>query len=433
MTDGSLIALLVAVPFAGAAAGFALWSRPQALKAWALLVAFANFAGLVAIAEGASGSGTVPLFLPLFPLVAFLSLLGQPAHPDNRSAWLLTLVLLGLGHGALFGGEGVGLALLALLLGLVGAMLYRYRSVSGTAPWWGIGTYGLGTICAIVALIAVPPVSSVAFLVSCAILLPLVPFHGGYVAAFRGLPGNLPAFLALLLPGLGFYELRTLIPGLSGPAVWTVTILAIAGMLYGMLKALVQSRVRLILAYAGLSFLSILWWYIAVTRTAPPQAVVYLTSVGLVTSGFLLAWYAIQARYGDVDLRAIRGVAYLMPRFSILVFLMALAAIGLPPFGVYSGFMGLLLTPALPLSGALVVIIGTMLAACWYFLGLTQQLLFGPHRPDLRYEDLCFTEAAALVMIVVLLMALGIVPPRFLESSKPMSQAQSKEFLAWNR
>jgi len=124
---------------------------------------------------------------------------------------------------------------------------------------------------------------------------------------------------------------------------------------------------------------------------------------------------------------------YWLQAILIPFLIYALAAIGLPPFGVYSGFMGLLLTPALPLSGALVVIIGTMLAACWYFLGLTQQLLFGPHRPDLRYEDLCFTEAAALVMIVVLLMALGIVPPRFLESSKPMSQAQSKEFLAWNR
>ncbi len=433
MTDGSLIALLVAVPFAGAAAGVALWSRPQALKVWTLLVAFASLAGLVAIAGGASGSGTVPLFLPLFPLVALLLLLGQPVHLDNRSAWLLTLVLLGLGLGVLVGGGRVGLVLLALLFGLVGALLYRYRSISGSVPWWGIGTYGLGMVCAIVALIAIPPVSSVAFLVSCAILLPLLPFHGGYVAALRGLPGNLPAFLAVLLPSLGFHGLLTLIPGLSDPVVRTVTILALAGMLYGTLKALVQSRVRLLLAYANVSFYSILWWHVAATRTVLPQATVYLVAVGLVTSGFLLAWYAIQARYGDVDLRAIRGVAYLMPRFSILVFLLALAAIGLPPFGVYSGFMGLLLTPSLPLSGALVVVIGAMLAACWYFLGLTQQLLFGPHRPDLRYEDLCFTETAALVMIVVLLVALGIVPPRFLSSGKPMFQAQVTEFLTWNR
>lgn len=433
MTYGSLIALLVAVPFAGAAAGFALWSRPQALKIWTLLVAFASLAGLVTIVGRFDGPATVPLFLPLLPLVAFLSLLGQPAHRDNRSAWLLTLVLLGLGLGVLVAGGRAGLVLLALLLGLVGALLYRYRSVSGAVPWWGIGTYGLGMVCTIVALIAGPPVSSVALLVIYAILLPLLPFHPGYVAAFRGLPGNLPAFLALLLPGLGFHGLLTLVPGLSEPVVRAVTILAVVGMLYGALKALVQSRVRLLLAYANLSFYSILWWHVAAMRTVLPQATVYLVAVGLVTSGFLLAWYAIQARYGEVDLRAIRGVAYLMPRFSILVFLLALAAIGLPPFGVYSGFMGLLLTPSLPLSGALVVIIGAMLAACWYFLGLTQQLLFGPHRPDLRYEDLCFTEAAALVMIVVLLVALGIAPPRFLESGKPMFQVQGKEFLTWNR
>lgn len=433
MTDELAIALLVAVPFAGAAAGFALWSKPQTLKAWTLLVAFASLAGLVAFGGRFAGLATAPLLLPLLPLVAFLTLLGQPAHLDNRAAWLLTLVLLGLGLGVLAGEDGVGLILLVLLFSLVGVLLYRYRSVSGTVPWWGIGTYGLGMACAIVALIAGPPVSAVALLVICAILLPMVPFHGGHVAALRGLPGNLPAFLAVLLPSLGFHGLLALVPGLSEPVVRAVTILAVAGMLYGTLKALVQSRVRLLLAYANVSFYSILWWHVAATQTVLPQATVYLIAVGLVTGGFLLAWHAVQARYGDVDLRAIRGVAYLMPRFSILVFLLALAAIGLPPFGVYSGFMGLLLAPALPLSGALVAIIGALLAACWYFLGLTQQLLFGPHRPDLRYEDLSWTETAALVMIVVLLVALGVAPPRVLESGKLMFQAQGTEVLAWNR
>jgi NADH-quinone oxidoreductase subunit M len=425
MMDGSPAALLVAVPFAGAAAGVALWSSPRGLKIWTLLVALASLALIVVLPVAAPGL--------LLPGAAFLSLLGQPPHPDNRAAWLLTLVLLGLGLGALAGGGGLGLALLALLLGLVGALLYRYRSVSGAVPWLGIGTFGLGVAALLVAASAGSPASPVALLGICAMLLPLAPFHGGYVAALRGLPGNLPAFLALVLPVLGFAMLRALLPSLSADMFRVVEGLSLAGMLYGTLKALVQSRVRLLLAYANLSFYSILWWYVAATRTAPPQATVYLSAIGLVTAGLLLAWHAVQARYGDVDLRAIRGVAYLMPRFSILVFLLALAAIGLPPFGVYAGFMGLLLTPSFPLSGALVVIIVVVLAACWYVLGLTQQLLFGAHRADLRYEDLRPAEAAALIMIVALLVALGVVPPRVLDPDTAAPKVRAAESFAWNR
>jgi len=426
--------VLVAIPLMGGALGFLVWSKPRRLKAWSLCVAAASLLVLV----GLSGRMTVPAegmaLLYLLPVAAGVALLGQPSHRDNRPAWLMTLVLLGLGLGIMVSGDGVGLILLMLLFSLVGALLYRYRSISGSVPWWGIGTYGLGMVCAIVALLAVPPVSSMAFLVSCAILLPLAPFHGGYVAAFRGLPGNLPAFLALLLPGLGFHGLFALIPDLSESALRTVAILAVAGMLYGSLKALTQSRVRLVLAYAGLSFFSILWWYLAATRAVPPQAVVYLGSVGLAISGLLLAWHAIHARYGDVDRRAISGLVSHMPRFAVLISLLALAAMGLPPFGLFSGFMGLLLAPSLTFSGVLLVVLVTWLTASWYILDMVQGLLFGPQRSDLRYADLRWMEFASLLICVLLLIALGFAPSCYFESGTPMPPSRmAMEFLSWNK
>jgi NADH-quinone oxidoreductase subunit M len=420
---GEWIPLLIsAMPFAGAAIGFALWSRPQALKIWTLIVPLTGLAVLCAGIGREAGADATGLFLHMLPVAAFLSLLGQPVHPDNRPAWLLTLVLLGAGMGALAGG-GIGLMAQALFLGLVGLLLYRYWNVSGAVPWWGIGTCGAGAAGLLASLLAEPSASTAVRLVACAMFLPLVPFHGGYVAAFRGLPGNLPAFLAVALPVLGIHGLLDLLPHLSSESCHLLTLVAMASALYGALKALVQTRVRLLAAYAGLSLFAVLWWYVAATRSAPPQSTVYLLAVSLVTSGFLLAWHAVQARYGEVDLRAVRGLAYLMPRFSTLVFLLTLAAIGLPPFGVYAGFMGMLLTPTLPLSGALAVIISAVLVACWYVLGLAQQLLFGRHRTDLRYRDLSPTETAALVLIVVLLTALGLVPPRLLDSKAPALRA----------
>ena len=63
----------------------------------------------------------------------------------------------------------------------------------------------------------------------------------------------------------------------------------------------------------------------------------------------MVAWQVIRTRYGDdVDPQAISGLAAGMPRYAVLLSLLALAAMGLPPFGVFAGFMGLLLSSPFP-------------------------------------------------------------------------------------
>lgn len=436
MTTGWLpLALLVGIPFAGAALGFVLWSRPRALQVWALLVSLASLAAVAALSGLPAGSFTgMTLLALLLPIAAFLSLLGQSPHEDNRAAWIMSLLLLGLGLGAMVSRDGVGLILLALILVLVGVLIHRYRAMSVYHPWQGIGTCGVGVICIVMALVMPPPVSAVALVAVCAILLPLVPFHGGHVAALAGLPGNLPAFLAFLLPALGFRSMLMLPPGMPEVA-WTVlAVLGLVGALYGSLKAVAQSRIRSLLAYANLSFFSILWWYVAVARMVPVHATTYVVSIGLATSGLLLAWHAIRARYGDMDLRAIRGLARPMPRFALVFTLLALAALGLPPFGVFSGFMGMLLNPSLPVSWSLIVIIVAWLAASWYVLDLVQRLIFGRHRPELRYHDLRWAEMTSLLAIVAILTILGVAPARMLEPVASVPQARAEtEVISWNR
>jgi NADH-quinone oxidoreductase subunit M len=404
------------------------------LKLWALAVSLASLAALVVWPGQPIGTTVGAPLLVLLPIAAFLSLLGQPPHEDNRAAWIMTLLVLGLGLGVLAARDGMGLILLALLLVVLVALLYRYRALSVSHLWQGIGMYGFGVISLVTALGAAPPVSAVAALAVCAMLLPLAPLHAGYVAALAGLPGNLPAFLACLLPVLGFHGLLAVFPHLPDDLKTALPMVGLAGAVYGAVKALAQSRVRALLAYANLSFFSILWWYVAAVRAVPPQAVLYLGAVGLATTGLLLAWYAIRARYGDMDLRAIRGLAHPMPRFAVLFALLVLAALGLPPFGVFSGFMGLLLTPTLPLSAALVLIVLAWLAASWYFLDLLQRLLFGRHRPDLRYEDLHRTEFAALLALVIILLVTGVAPTRLFESGTPAPPTHvATGNISWNR
>lgn len=430
MTESLSLWLPAAVSAAGAVSGFAVWSRPAGLKIWTLVVSLASLGALVVLPGQADGVALAALL----PTAAFLSLLGQPPHEDNRAAWILTLLLLGLGMGVLAARNGMGLILLGLLLIMLVVMLYRYRALSVSHLWQGVGIYGFGVVCLVTALVAAPRVSAIAMLAVCAMLLPLVPVHAGYVAALAGLPGNLPAFLACLLPVLGFHGLPALFPHLPEDLATLLPMLGLVGAVYGALKALAQPRVRALLGYANLSFFSILWWYLATMRTAPGQAALYVGAVTLVTSGLFLSWYAIRARYGDMDLRAIRGLAQPMPRFAVLFSLLALAALGLPPFGVFAGFIGMLLTPDLPLSGGVFVVILAWLAASWYVLDWLQRLLFGRHRPDLRYEDLRRTESAALLAIVLILLATGLSPARVFQTGAPTSPTEAAAGgVAWTK
>lgn len=189
--------------------------------------------------------------------------------------------------------------------------------------------------------------------------------------------------------------------------------LSLVGMVYGSLKALTQSRAASVVTYGSLAFFSILWWYLITTRTAAPQTVVYLSAVGLATSGLLIARYVLRARYGETDLRALTGLAEPMPRFAIALSLLAVAALGLPPFGVFSGFIGMLLLPSFALSGGLVVILIVWLCASWYFIDLAHGLLFGRQRHERHHEDLRAPELAALTIVLALLVALGVMPSRF--------------------
>ena len=436
MTDIVIIPLLLAaVPIIGAIRGLIVWSQPDKLRTWSVIVTGLSLLAVIGMSGHITETTEGQLFLYLLPLAAGISLLGGPVHLQHRLSWVLTLLFLGLGLGILTSQHVVSQIALVVLLGLITFLLYWHHNPFWPRSWWGIGAYGLGALCAGLAAIASPPVSALASLLACAILLPLVPFHQGYVSALTRLPGSLPSFIVLLLPAIGFQSLAAILPMMPDVAISTITILALVGALYGSIKALAQSRVRLLLAYGSLSFFSILWWFGAVSRTIVPQAVVFLSAVALVTSGLILTWQVVRTRYGDdVDPQAISGLFRKMPRFAVLFSLLALAAMGLPPFGVFAGFIGMLLAASLTSSVALLVMMVAWLAASWYILDMVQRLLFGRERSDLRYEDLRPAELASLVMVVLIVIALGVAPVSlFGMEHQPPRAGAVMESVTWNR
>jgi NADH-quinone oxidoreductase subunit M len=436
MMDGSIVSLLLTgVPLLGSLLSLTVWSKPDRLKVSAIIWSIMSLAANVGLAGRLTTPPEGPLLLYLLPLAACASLLGQPVHRDHRLSWIMTLLFLGLGLGVLTNHTVAGRMFLLVLLGSLIVLLSRHHTPLWPISWWGIGTYGLGALCVGVSVIAGPPLSAVASLLTCAILLPLVPFHDGHLTALTRLPGSLPSFIVLLFPAVGLHGLATVVSTVPEVVAWTVSLLALAGSLFGAIKALAQSRVRLLLAYGSLSFFSMLWWFVTATRTATPRVAVFVSAVGLVTSGLLLAWQVIRTRYGDdVDPQAISGLVATMPRYAVLVSLLAVAAMGLPPFGLFAGFMGLLLSSTASFSIAVIIMVTVWLAASWYIMGMVQQWLFGEKRTDLRYTDLLPTESASLLILILVLLALGVAPSNLFgpERTTP-STSTTVESIVWNK
>jgi NADH-quinone oxidoreductase subunit M len=427
--------VVTGIPLLGLLAGLPFRSDPERLKWSSVLWALVSLASVTVLAGWMDlpPEGLLPLYL--LPLAAIISIMGQPVHQQHGPSWMLTLLFLGLGESALASEPPVSLVSEALLLMVIAGLLYRHHSALWPRSWWGIGAYGLGALCAVLSVAAGTPLSSIGSLVACAVLMPLMPFHDGHLTALTRLPGSLPSFIVVLLPMVGLHGVAPAIGSVPDPVAWTLSLFALLGASYGALKALAQSRVRLLLAYGSLSFFSIVWWFVAASRLATSRSALLVGTVGLATCGLMVAWQVIRTRYGDdVDPQAISGLAAGMPQFAVLLSLLALAAMGLPPFGVFAGFMGLLLGSPFPSFIGLFVTLLAWLAASWYIMQMVQRLLFGMRRPELRYTDLLRAEFASLLIVVLVLLALGLAPATlFAPVETSLGTAVIGESPTWNR
>jgi NADH:ubiquinone oxidoreductase subunit 5 (subunit L)/multisubunit Na+/H+ antiporter MnhA subunit len=279
------------------------------------------------------------------------------------------------------------------------------------------GVIAVGVMMSVAARVPDLPPAEIGLLFVAALLLPLFPLHGIYVAALTHPRGYLGAGLAVVMPVAGLYALANGLPHIPADFVRALSVLAMFSALYASVKALAQVRVPDLLAYAGLAFFSALWWHVSVTRGLVAPAVIYVAVVVLLTAGLLLAWQRVRRRHGNLTLDRMHGLARPMPRFATLVSLLIMAAVGLPPFGLFSAYVAMLLRPFDAVSWELLIILLMWFLASWYLFRMMQRLLFGPHRTDLRYEDLRGGELVSFALLVVLLAILGTLPTEWLESN----------------
>ena len=259
---------------------------------------------------------------------------------------------------------------------------------------------------------------------------PMFPFHTWLPDALVEGPIGMSVVLAgLKLGTYGFMRFSLpLLPDAStdGHVVMTLMTLALVGIIYGAIVALIQPDFRRLLAFSSVSHLGfVVLGIFALNFQGLQGSLLTMINLGFSTAGlFFLAGFLYVRRH-STDLSAFGGAAKQVPVLATFLLIIGMASIGLPGTNGFVGeFLILLGTfQAYWLFGVFAVT-GVILGAA-YFLWYYERAMFGPLSANLprTIADLNAREMIIAVSLCVMIFWIGLYPSPFLRMMNGSVQA----------
>ena len=265
-----------------------------------------------------------------------------------------------------------------------------------------------------------------AFGLSFAIKVPVFPFHTWLPDAHVEAPTAGSVILAGVLLKLGAYGLLrfnlTLFPEAAVDLVPVLAVLAVIGIVYGAIVAIVQSDIKRLVAYSSVSHLGfVVLGIFALTTQGLQGGVLQMVNHGLTTGALFLLVGMIYERRHTREISQFGGLASVMPRYAAAFLFVAFASIGLPGLNGFVGEFFVLIGSYLSLPAyAIVGATGVVLAAV-YLLWAYQRMFTGPIliEENKALGDIGFREVAILAPLLAGILFLGIYPKPALDRIEP--------------
>ena len=265
-----------------------------------------------------------------------------------------------------------------------------------------------------------------AFAIAFAIKVPLFPLHTWLPDAHVEAPTAGSVILAGVLLKMGTYGLVRfafpLFPIAASFFAPYLATLAVVGIIYGALVAMVQPDLKKLIAYSSVSHLGFVVLGIAAMNTIGVQGALYqMLSHGVSTSGLFLVAGMLSDRRHTRLIAEFGGLKTVMPRLVGAFLIVTLASIGLPGL---NGFVGefLILLGAFTWSPRFAAFAATgVVLSATYMLWMFQRVNYGPVTSDKNagLPDLRPREWALVVPIVALCVVMGVLPNLFLRPMGP--------------
>jgi NADH-quinone oxidoreductase subunit M len=260
-----------------------------------------------------------------------------------------------------------------------------------------------------------------AFAVAFAIKVPLFPFHTWLPDAHVQAPTAGSIILAGVLLKMGTYGLVRfafpLFPAAAAEFAPWIAGLAVIGIVYGALVAMVQPDMKKLVAYSSVSHLGFVVLGICAMNVQGIQGAVYqMLAHGISTGGLFLLVGMLSDRRHTRLISEFGGLKNSMPRLTAAFLIITLASIGMPAL---NGFVGEFLTMlgAFLWDPRFVVVagLGVILSAV-YMLWMFQRVYLGPitNEKNAKLPDLRPREWASVLPLCALAIVMGVFPSLFL-------------------
>jgi NADH-quinone oxidoreductase subunit M len=255
------------------------------------------------------------------------------------------------------------------------------------------------------------------FFIAFAVKVPLFPFHTWLPDAHVEAPTAGSVLLAAVLLKMGTYGMLRFNIGLfpdeaRAHAPW-IAALAIIGIIYGALVAMVQPNMKKLIAYSSISHLGfVVLGIFTFTQAGVDGAVYQMLNHGVSTGAlFMLAGILYERRH-TYEINQFGGLATPMPVYATYFVWITLSSVGLP---LMNGFVGEFLV----LNGAfrakavygILAATGVIWSAC-YLLWLVKRTFYGEIDNPLNANlaDANGRERIALLPLAAMALVMGVAP-----------------------